>query len=58
MEFLKKFFNDDSTIIGLSGFKMLKPKYNESPIKNDFFFNPFQSETIFETKFEKNVLLI
>lgn len=56
MKFLKNFFNDESTIIGLCGFESMKPKYVES-IKNDFYFNPFQQNPVFETNFSKNTLL-
>lgn len=57
MNFLKNFFNDENTIIGLCGFEGLKPNYVEA-IKNDFCFNPFQQKTNFETNFSKNTLLL
>jgi len=66
MSFLK-FFDDDSHLVGLCGFKMLEPHYSTSPIKvtsigpsftdDDCFFNLFQNERIFETNFSKNALL-
>ncbi len=58
MQFLKNFFDDDSTIIGLCGFGMVRQKYTETPIKNDFFFNPFVTENNFETNFSKNIMLL
>lgn len=57
MSFLQNFFDDDSHIVGLCGFKMLKPNYSTSPIPEDFFFNPFKTEAIFETNFKHNVFL-
>lgn len=56
MNFLKNFFDDENTIIGLCGFESMKPKYVEA-VKNDFYFNPFQ-KTNFETDFSKNTLLL
>lgn len=62
MNFLKNFFDDESQIIGLCGFKTMRPKHNETQIENTFFFNPFQVEKVcvsdFETNFSKNILLI
>lgn len=62
MNFLKNFFDDESKIIGLCGFKTIKQKYDETPAENTFFFNPFQGEKVyvsnFETNFSNNVLLI
>jgi len=57
MQFLKKFFDDNSTIIGLCSFEQFKPKYYQDIAENNFFFNPYQFESPFETKFEANVLL-
>lgn len=57
MEFLKKFFNDEGTIIGLSGFNLEKPYYSKNAFTPPTFNNPFQSEKVFETKYNENVLL-
>ena len=58
MKFLKKIFDDDAAKIGLCGFKSLKPQYNTTVIEKDFFFNPFESQKVFETNFSKNILLL
>jgi hypothetical protein len=62
MKFLKNFFNDESTIVGLCGFKTMRPNYSKNPIEKDFFFNPFQIEKPcafnYETNFRNNVLLL
>lgn len=61
MNFLKKIFKDENLVVGLCAFNMMKPKYSENPIENDFFFNPFETEKPytfnFETDYKKNVLL-
>lgn len=57
MNFLKNFFNDDSKIVGLCGFDNLKPNYCQRPVMEEVFFNPYNSQNIFETNFRKNVLL-
>lgn len=58
MNFLKKFFNDESNVVGLCAFNMMKPKYSENPIENDFFFNPFEGNKVFETNYKKNIFLL
>lgn len=66
MKFLTKFFDDESKIVGLCGFKCLKPNYNENVIMNDNMVNYFENaKTInslfantFETNFAKNTLLL
>jgi len=66
MEFLKKFFDDESKIIGLCGFDAMKPKYGESTASSEKLLNYFQSGTsfspqytnMFETNFAKNALLL
>lgn len=62
MKFLKQFFNDDSVIVGLCGFKGIKPAYNESPVFNENFFRSIEFKksdiSIFETDFEKNIFLL
>lgn len=62
MNFLKNFFDDESKIIGLCGFKTIKQKHKETLPESTFFFNPFQGEKVyvsnFETNFSKNILLI
>lgn len=57
MEFLKKFFSDDDSVIGLCGFKQIKPKYYQTPVMEEVFFNPFESKRVYETNFSKNVFL-
>lgn len=58
MEFLKKFFDDESMKVGLCSFKSLKPKYNTAPIEQDLFFNPLKTEKIYETNLSQNAFLI
>lgn len=58
MNFLKSFFCEDTTIIGLCGFKGMKRSYNKNPIKNNFYFNPFENKQVFETNFGLNKLLL
>lgn len=65
MEFIKKIFNDDSTIVGLCGFEEMKPNYNKKSLNTgvcNVIFNPFipqkPSTFNFETNFEGNVLLL
>lgn len=58
MEFLKKFFNDDSTTVGLCKFESIKPKHTNKNTETVCFFNPFITEKIYETNFNKNILLI
>jgi len=58
MSFLKSFFNDESTKIGLCGFKMTKQKYSKNSTEPNFYFNPFQQEKAFETNFRANALLL
>lgn len=66
MEFLKKFFDDESKIIGLCGFETMKPKYGESAASSEKLLNYFHSgrtfspqyTNIFETNFAKNALLL
>lgn len=58
MNFLKKFFKEDDTIIGLCGFDNMKPNYCKKPIMSDNFFNAFELEKVFETCYDKNILLL
>lgn len=58
MKFLKNFFNDESKIIGLCGFKSMRTGYPKSSMETDFFFNPFQREKAFETNYTRNTLLL
>lgn len=58
MEFLKNFFNDENTIIGLCRFEMMKSDYNKNSGEINFFTNSFQTEKVFETNFRGNVLLL
>lgn len=57
MEFLKKFFNDDSVMVGLSSFKQIKPKYYQTPVMEEVFFNPFEGKRVYQTDFSKNSFL-
>lgn len=57
MEFLKKFFNDDNTVIGLCKFERIRPKYYQTPATEAVFFNSFESKCIYKTNVEKNILL-
>lgn len=58
MKFLKNFFNDESKIVGLCAFKTMRPKYAQTALKADIFFNPFESNKPFETNFKQNILLL
>jgi hypothetical protein len=58
MEFLKKFFNDDSTVVGLCKFDRVKSKYIQTPAETDFFFNPFEQQKNYKTNIENNLLLL
>lgn len=61
MKFLKNLFEDESTIIGLCGFKAMRPKYGQKPIMKEDFFNPFEFKkplgSNFETNLKENILL-
>lgn len=57
MEFLKKFFNNESNVIGLCGFDLEKPYYSKTTFTPPVFTNPFMNEKIFETNIEENVFL-
>lgn len=56
MNFLKNFFNDDSTIIGLCGFGLEKSNAYARPFTNQKI-NPFDFEKVFVTNVKENVLL-
>lgn len=56
MKFIKNFFNDNSTIIGLCGFET-RPKCLKNFDMNDFPANKFQIDKIFKTNFEKNIFV-
>lgn len=58
MKFLKNFFNDESTIIGLCGFNLEKTYCTKKIFIDENFSNPFQQQRIFETNFSKNTLLL
>lgn len=58
MKFLKNFFNDDSKIIGLCGFDNMKPNYPKKILNRDIFSRVLQTEMVFETDFDKNILLL
>jgi hypothetical protein len=57
MRFLKNFFDDETTIVGLCGFDEIKPKYPQRTVVSESFFNHFSTERKFETNFYGNVLL-
>lgn len=57
MQFIKKFFDDESTIVGLCGFDSLKPKTYSKTANEELFFNFAQMNKIFETNFKENVFL-
>jgi hypothetical protein len=58
MNFLKKLLDDNSTLIGLSGFSFVKSKQYKTAVQETIFFNPIHQEKFFETNFTKNVLLL
>lgn len=62
MEFLKKFFDDDSVKVGLCNFNMEKNKQTKNYTEKDLFFNPFQNNKEylfnFETNCSKNIMLL
>lgn len=57
MNFLKNFFNDDSTIIGLCSFDKNRGEYCNKTIINEVLFNNVSFEKTFETNFSRNALL-
>jgi len=57
MKFLKNFFDDEVTIIGLCGFDEIKPKYSQKSTASESFFNNFSTERKFATNFKENFLL-
>lgn len=58
MEFLKKIFNDDNTIVGLCGFDSMKPDYRSAAMIKENFFNHMDCKKTFETNFTTNTLLL
>lgn len=57
MKFLKNFFDDESTIIGLCGFNSKKPVYFEKSYVRTRFLKTLKSEKNFSTNITKNVFL-
>lgn len=57
MNFIKNFFNDESTIVGLSGFKTTTEKSDIFGRPEEMFFNPFITKVRYETIFKGNVML-
>lgn len=57
MNFLKNFFNDDSTIVGLCGFKSIKPSYCPETILRDRLFAVCDNSKFFQTDCSKNMFL-
>lgn len=58
MEFVKNFFNDDSKIVGLCGFKTINKQNSSYFVKNDLLFNNSPSTKVFQTNYSKNILLV
>lgn len=57
MKFLKKFFDDDSTIVGLCRFELAQRKKRIKSEDKDMFFNPFIKDRNFQTNYTNNALL-
>lgn len=57
MEFFKNFFDDDSTIVGLSRFRESKNKTKYFD-KSTVYFTPSTCKPIFTTNFIENTLLV
>ena len=57
MNLVKNFFDDDSVIVGLTSFKTFKKNYTNTASIEPIFFNPFESNIIFETNVDSNVFL-
>lgn len=57
MNFLKNFFKDDSIIVGLCGFKSMKPGYCSETILRDRLFAVCDNSKIFQTDYAKNMFL-
>ncbi len=57
MNLVKNFFDDDSVIVGLTSFKIFKKNYTNTASIEPIFFNPFESNRIFETNIDSNVFL-
>ncbi len=61
MEFLKKFLSDESHSVGLSGFKTKSASQNTQKATHSQLSDTFNLDTsfeVFETNFEKNIMLI
>lgn len=58
MEFLKKFFNDESVVVGLCKFKNMKTQYCQTSIEKTTAQAHFFTKTAYKTDFSKNVLLM
>lgn len=62
MEFIKKFFDDDSVKVGLCKFNMQKKKQTKNFIEKELFLNPFEKTKEyafnFETNCSKNIMLL
>lgn len=58
MEFLKKIFNDEDTIVGLCGFDNMKPDYRTRAMIRENLFNHLDCKKTFETNFATNTLLL
>lgn len=57
MEFLKNFFNDESTVIGLCKFEKTKHRYCQTPVLEEIFFQPFLVKSVYKTDTKKNIFL-
>lgn len=58
MKFFKKFFDDDSVVVGLCKFKTINSKYTQMPALEPVFFNPLGGKYTYKTDISKNVLLL
>lgn len=57
MNFLKNFFNDESMIIGLCGFKSMRPNYCSEAVLRNRLFAVCDSSKTFQTDASKNLFL-
>lgn len=57
MNFLKNFFNDDSTIVGLCSFEKRRAGFCQKEIINDILFKNVSFEKSFNTNFSGNTFL-
>lgn len=62
MQFLKHFFDDDSTIVGLCSLSTKNPEYNSNRMTDDVVHHAFAINKthyyVYETNVSNNVLLL